>query len=69
LFGLEIASRETVAEGAQYHIRIQPAQGWCLACNKPFTVAEYASPCPHCGSWQIQVESGKEMRICELEVI
>ncbi|TSJ53714.1 hydrogenase maturation nickel metallochaperone HypA [Atlantibacter subterranea] len=67
-FGLEVARRGTVASEAQFHIDIAPAKGWCFACDSAFSAEQHASPCPHCGSWEIQIDKGNAMRVREMEV-
>lgn len=67
-FGLEAASLHSVAEGAVFHFRFMPANGWCFSCSQSFITTQHASPCPHCGSWEIQVENSKELRVTEVEV-
>ena len=42
--------------------------GWCLKCSAPIEVDEPFGACPRCGSHQVQVTGGTEMRVSELEV-
>jgi hydrogenase nickel incorporation protein HypA/HybF len=67
-FCFDAVTRDSIAEGARLEIVEMPGQGWCMkcACNVPVT-ALY-EPCPTCGSYQIQVTGGSEMRVKELEV-
>lgn len=67
-FGFEVVMRNSLAEGAELHVIDKPGQAWCLQCSKNIEISQRFDPCPHCGSHQIQVTGGEEMRIHELEV-
>ncbi|ECG8591609.1 hydrogenase maturation nickel metallochaperone HypA [Salmonella enterica subsp. salamae] len=67
-FGLDVAARRTIAEKAIFHIAISPTQGWCLACNQPFTSQMSTPCCPHCHSGKVQIDDSSRMRIREIEV-
>lgn len=67
-FGLEVACVNTLAQDAQFHIRLKSATGWCMACSQPFTRTDYYLQCPQCGSGQVQIEGDDSMRVSELEV-
>ena len=67
-FGFDVVSRASVAENAELTIDQLPGQGYCMDCGKTITVQQRFDPCPGCGSYQVQVTGGDEMRIKELEV-
>jgi len=67
-FCFDVVTRGSLAEGARLEIVRTPGAGWCLACSRAVAVARRGDPCPECGSYQIQVTGGDEMRIKELEV-
>lgn len=67
-FAFEAVKRHTLAETAQLQIIQIPAQAWCLPCGKMVEIKQRYEPCPECGSYQLQVSQGDEMRIKELEV-
>jgi hydrogenase nickel incorporation protein HypA/HybF len=67
-FCFDAVMRHSVADGAILEIIEVPAQAWCLNCSQSVTVQQRYDACPHCGSYQLQVTSGEEMRIKELEV-
>ncbi len=68
LFCLEAVSRDTLADGAIYHVVREPGQGWCLACSQPVVIRARYDACPACGRHQVQVTGGDDMRVSELEV-
>ncbi|WP_293762062.1 hydrogenase maturation nickel metallochaperone HypA [uncultured Aquitalea sp.] len=68
LFCLEAVSRDTLADGAIYHVVREPGQGWCLACSQPVVIQARYDACPACGRHQVQVTGGDDMRVSELEV-
>lgn len=67
-FGFDVVMRGSLAEGATLDIVTPPATAWCLPCSETVAISERFDPCPECGSHQLQVTSGEEMRIKELEV-
>lgn len=67
-FCFDVVIRNSLADGAKLEIIEVPAQAWCLNCSQTVTVQQRYDACPHCGSYQLQVTQGEEMRIKELEV-
>ena len=67
-FGFDAVCRNTVADGATLEIIEIPGQGWCMKCAKTVNINHRFDACPECGSYQLQVTGGDEMRIKELEV-
>lgn len=58
----------TVAENAGLEIVQTKGLAWCMICSKTVNVNQRFAACPHCGSYQLQITGGDEMRIKELEV-
>lgn len=67
-FCLEVVSRDSLADGAQFHFVSEPGRGWCLLCSKEITLQQRYDGCPDCGRFQIQVTGGDSMQVGELEV-
>lgn len=67
-FAFEVVRRGTLAEHAQLEMIALPAQAWCMPCAQGVEIRQRFDACPQCGSYQLQVSSGDEMRIKELEV-
>ena len=67
-FSFEVVMRGTLADGARLEIIDVPGEAWCMACSQVVTVSQRFEPCPHCGSYQLQVTGGEELRVKELEV-
>ncbi|MAR00727.1 MAG: hydrogenase maturation nickel metallochaperone HypA [Oceanospirillaceae bacterium] len=67
-FSFDVVTRGTLAENAALNIINIPADAWCLPCAKAVEIHQRFDPCPDCGSHQLQVQGGDEMRIKELEV-
>ncbi len=67
-FCFDAVSRGTVAEGAALVIETIPGAGWCLDCAKTVPLAERFGACPDCGHHHVQMTSGDELRVRELEV-
>ncbi len=67
-FGFDAVTRNSIAEGAKLEIIESPGEAWCMQCEKRVQVKQRFDQCPDCGSYQLQVVGGDEMRIKELEV-
>lgn len=67
-FGFDAVMRNSLAQDATLHIVPTPGQAWCLQCSKQVAVKQRFDACPDCGSYQLQVTGGDEMKIKELEV-
>ena len=67
-FSFDVVTRGTLAENAILTMIDIPADAWCMPCAKPVEIQQRFDPCPECGSHQLQVQGGDEMRIKELEV-
>ncbi len=67
-FSFDAVTRGTLADQAKLEIVETEGTAWCLTCAKSVAVQQRYDPCPECGSYQLQVTGGEEMRIKELEV-
>ncbi len=67
-FCFDAVVRDSLAEGARLEIIATPGSGWCMQCSKSVPMTEVFGECPDCGSHQMQVTGGTEMRVKELEV-
>lgn len=67
-FSFDAITRGTLADQAHLEIIETPGQAWCLQCAKKIQVKQRFDECPECGSYQLQVVAGEEMKIKELEV-
>jgi len=67
-FCFDAASRESVAAGAALVIERPEGRAWCMPCGESVQLAELGEPCPRCGSYQLQVTGGDELRVREIEL-
>ncbi len=67
-FGFDMVMKDSLADGARLEIIDVPGEAWCMQCMKPIAIKQRYDGCPECGSYQLQVTGGEEMRIKELEV-
>ncbi len=67
-FCFDAVMRDSIADGARLEIVATPGSGWCLQCSMAVPMSEVFGECPRCGSYQMQVTGGTEMRVKELEV-
>jgi len=69
-FAFDAAKANTVADKAQLVIEPVAVGGTCSECKKPFSVndAQFVFACPLCGSKFIEITSGREMEIVDMEI-
>ena len=68
MFSYDVVVKGSVADGSSLEIIELPAQAWCMQCMNEVEVTGRGEPCPSCDSYQLQISSGDELRIKELEV-
>lgn len=68
-FAFEVHAKDTVAEDAELAIDELPGEAWCMGCGERVTLAARGDPCGRCGSYQLIVQQGEELKLTELEVI
>ena len=67
-FCFEMVAAGTTCEGAVLEIDEPPGRARCRTCGTPFETAEVLPLCP-CGSADVEVQGGQELRIREVEVV
>jgi len=67
-FCFEIAAKGTSAEGAHLNFEIIPLKAQCRSCNAEFKVEDFVFRCIQCGSPDIELISGREIRISYIDV-
>jgi hydrogenase nickel incorporation protein HypA/HybF len=68
-FAFDVVKRGGIADGARLEIVDVPGAAWCMRCCDTVPLAARGNACPRCGSFQLQVNGGDELRIKELEVV
>lgn len=68
-FGFDVVMKGSLAEGAKLEISTPPAEAMCLTCFKTIPIKERFDSCPECGSEALQVTSGEDLKLRELEVV
>jgi hydrogenase nickel incorporation protein HypA/HybF len=66
-FCFELAVEGTVADGAQLDLNIQPGLARCRTCGETFELPDMILLCP-CGSADVEVTAGRDLRILSMEV-
>ncbi len=59
----------TLCEGAILHFNRPPAKFRCNKCGHEFEVLEDLIPCPTCKSFDLDIFSGNEMQIDNIEIV
>lgn len=67
-FCFEACSRGTLLEGARINVIHIPGTGRCRECGAESPLANIFDSCPACGGFQMELISGEEMRVREIEV-
>jgi hydrogenase nickel incorporation protein HypA/HybF len=67
-FGFDAVMSGSLAEGAALDIIETQGKAWCFSCGQTVAIAARYDPCPNCGSHELKVTGGEELRIKELEV-
>jgi hydrogenase nickel incorporation protein HypA/HybF len=66
-FCFELATQGTVADGALLDLDLRPGAAHCRTCNRQFELHDLILLCP-CGSADVEVLTGRELRILSMEV-
>jgi hydrogenase nickel incorporation protein HypA/HybF len=67
-FCFDAVTRGSVAEGARLEIARTAGAAWCMPCGGRVPLERLGDACPHCGSHQLQVIAGEEMRVSEIGI-
>ena len=67
-FCFDAVTRGSVAEGAKLEIERTAGAAWCMPCSERVPLARLGDACPLCGSYQLQVLDGDEMRVKEIGI-
>jgi hydrogenase nickel incorporation protein HypA/HybF len=66
-FCFELATEGTLADGARLDLNVQPGAAHCRTCNTQFELHDFILLCP-CGSADVEVVSGRDLKILSMEV-
>jgi hydrogenase nickel incorporation protein HypA/HybF len=67
-FCFDVVTKGTIAEGAALHISRPKGKAHCNGCGTHVEIGGYGEPCTGCGTFDMKVVSGQEVRICDIEV-
>jgi hydrogenase nickel incorporation protein HypA/HybF len=65
-FCFDAVLRGSIADGASIAIDEPAGAAWCFPCSATVPIEARGDPCPRCGSAQLQVSSGTQMRVKDL---
>jgi hydrogenase nickel incorporation protein HypA/HybF len=66
-FCFDLATEGTVADGARLDLNVQPGSARCRSCGANFDLPDLILLCP-CGSADVEVLAGRDLRILSMEV-
>jgi hydrogenase nickel incorporation protein HypA/HybF len=66
-FCFDLATQGTVADGARLDLDLRPGVARCRTCRTDFELDDLILLCP-CGSADVEVLAGRELRILSMEV-
>ena len=64
----EILARETPLEKSSLHIKSVAITGKCKECGKNLKLTKLDFACPYCGSFRLEIRTGREMFIESIEI-
>lgn len=67
-FCFDAVTRGGIADGATLTIVSPPGAAWCMPCGETVPLARLGDACPRCGSYQLTVAQGDQMRVKEIEI-
>ena len=67
-FCFESVAAGSIAEGARLEIIDVAGAGRCQACATTMAMDALYGSCPNCGSYQLTVTAGRDMRVREIEI-
>jgi hydrogenase nickel incorporation protein HypA/HybF len=68
ILAFEVATRGTIAEGAQLQIEDVPIACFCAICDLDFAPADALHECPICHRLGAEVRCGNEFELASLEI-
>lgn len=66
-FCFDLVTEGTVADGARLDLDVRPGLAHCRTCGAEFTLPDPIMLCP-CGSADVELLAGRDMRILSMEV-
>jgi hydrogenase nickel incorporation protein HypA/HybF len=67
-FSFEVVTKGTIADGAVLEMEFLPLTARCNDCGRDFRVEGYAFSCAHCDSPSIEIVSGRELMVEDIEL-
>jgi hydrogenase nickel incorporation protein HypA/HybF len=67
-FSFDIIKEKSVFSKAVLITDIIEGEAMCNSCNTLFAYASYGCSCPTCGSYDIRIVKGKELRILDVTI-
>jgi len=67
-FSFEVVTKGTLADGAELVMESSPLTARCRDCGGEFRVEGYAFSCPGCGSPSIEIVSGRELMVEDIDL-
>jgi hydrogenase nickel incorporation protein HypA/HybF len=67
-FAFDVVKRGSLADQARLDIVELDGTAWCMPCAAPVVISRRGAACPQCGSHQLQVTGGDQMRVMDIEI-
>ncbi len=68
LFAFDIVKAKTLLSRAMLNIEIAEGRAICNSCGTEFPMHHFATSCPNCGSYQVSITEGKEMKVVSYDL-
>jgi hydrogenase nickel incorporation protein HypA/HybF len=66
-FYFDFLAKDSIAEGAELCFILIEARARCRRCETDFKLPEFDWNCPQCGSGDIEITAGRELRVESIE--
>ena len=67
-FCFDAVTRGSLAEGAKLEILRTEGAAWCMPCGGRVPLARVDDACPRCGSHQLRIVEGEDMRVIDIAI-
>ena len=67
-FCYDAAARDTPAAAADLKIIPVQAKGRCLSCQDVFVLESFFTPCPACGTYEVEIIQGRDLKVISIVI-
>ncbi len=68
-FAMNVVIKGTIAEHAEIILNDIVGRAHCAGCGQDSVINDFFELCPHCNSHELEILSGKEMKVSKIDVV